>query len=109
MILGCIQTRKDGQAVHLHLFYEEQVGLLHQHQTLPVVHRPLEEVTILPLQVIALTLLEEVLLIVHQTTTLVEVAVPVVVLVILDHLQAAVALEADQVLVHLAEEDAKTT
>ena len=60
MILGYIPIPKDEQAVLLHLLYEEQVELLHQHQTLPVVHRPLEEVTIIRLQVTVLTHLEEV-------------------------------------------------
>lgn len=108
MILGYIPIPKDEQAVLLHLLYEEQVELLHQHQTLPVVHHPLEEVTIIRLQVTVLTHLEEVLLLVRQTTTQVETAVPVV-LVIPDHPQVAVALEADQVLVLQVEEGAKTT
>lgn len=108
MIPGCIQTHNDALVVHLHLSYEDQAGFLRQHQTLPRVHHLPENTTIIHRQTTATTAREEAQVIALPTTTPVEVAAPVA-QVIPDHLQAAVAPEADQVLVHQVEEAANTT
>ncbi|GGK19506.1 hypothetical protein GCM10007962_12000 [Yeosuana aromativorans] len=70
-------------------------------------HHQLEEVTVIRLQTIALTRLEEVLLLVRQVT--IQAGAVLAVQAIPDHPQVAVALEVDQVPVHQAEEGAKTT
>lgn len=79
----------------------------HLHPIQQAEHHQLEEVTIIRLQTIVLTHLEEVLLLVRQVT--IQAGAIQAVQAIPDHHQVAVALEADQVPVHLVEEGAKTT